>query len=69
MMSNSKAVPDGLKDQECKKGSRAKRPPILYVPVVNPVQDHFFSLYANLLSKDARFQWDKIVMSQVDSAP
>ena len=38
-MSNSKAVPEGLKDQECKKGSRAKRPPIPYVPVINPVQD------------------------------
>ena len=30
---------------------------------------HFFSLYANLLSEDARFQWDKIVSSQVDTAP
>ena len=38
-MSNSKAVPEGLKDQECEKGSRAKRPPIPYVPVVDPVQD------------------------------
>jgi hypothetical protein len=34
-----KAVPKGLKDQECKKGSRVKHPPIPYVPVVNPVQD------------------------------
>ena len=38
-MSNSKAVPEGLKDQECEKGSRAKRPPIPYVPVIDPVQD------------------------------
>ncbi len=38
-MSNSKAVPEGLKDQKCEKGSRAKHPPIPYVPVVNPVQD------------------------------
>ena len=38
-MSLTKAVPEGLKDQECKKGSRAKRPPIPYVPVVDPVQD------------------------------
>ena len=30
---------------------------------------NFFSLYANLLSKDAWFQWDKIVTSQVDTAP
>ncbi len=29
----------------------------------------FFSLYANLLSKDARFRWDKIVASQVGAAP
>ena len=33
------------------------------------VAGNFFSLYANLLSKDARFQWDKIVLSQVDTAP
>ena len=38
-MSNSKAVPEGLKHQEYEKGSRAKRPPIPYVPVVDPVQD------------------------------
>ena len=38
-MSNSKAVPKGLKDQECKKGSRAKRPPILYVSIIDPIQD------------------------------
>ena len=38
-MSLAKAVPEGLKDQECEKGSRAKRPPIPYVPVVDPVQD------------------------------
>ena len=29
----------------------------------------FFSLYANLLSEDARFRWDKIVASQVGAAP
>ena len=29
----------------------------------------FFSLYANLPSKDARFHWDKIVSSQVGTAP
>ena len=29
----------------------------------------FFSLYANLLSEDARFRWDKIVTSQVRTAP
>jgi hypothetical protein len=29
----------------------------------------FFSLYANLLSKDAQFCWDKIVFSQVGAAP
>ncbi len=28
-----------------------------------------FLLNSNLLSKDARFQWDKIVTSQVDTAP
>jgi hypothetical protein len=29
----------------------------------------FFSLYANLLSEDAQFRWDKIVSSQVGTAP
>ncbi len=29
----------------------------------------FLSLYVNLLSKDARFRWDKIVASQVGTAP
>jgi hypothetical protein len=29
----------------------------------------FFSLYANFLSKDAQFRWDKIVSSQVGAAP
>ena len=29
----------------------------------------YFSLYANLLSKDARYRWDKIVASQVRAAP
>ncbi len=29
----------------------------------------FFSLYVNLLSEDARFRWDKIVSSQVRTAP
>ncbi len=31
--------------------------------------EDFFSLCANLLSKDARCRWDKIVFSQVGTAP
>ena len=31
--------------------------------------EQFFSLYANLLSEDARYVWDKIVQSQVGCAP
>jgi hypothetical protein len=38
-MSASKSVPEGLKNQECKKGNWKKRPPITYVPVVNEVQE------------------------------
>ena len=38
-MSTNRAVPKGLKNQECKKGNRKKRPPIPYVPVVNEVQE------------------------------
>ena len=39
VMSTSKAVPEGLKNQECEKGSRKKRPPIPYVPVSDEVQE------------------------------
>jgi hypothetical protein len=38
-LSMSKAVPEGLKNQECKKGNRKKYPPIPYVPVVDKVQE------------------------------
>ena len=38
-MSTNKAVPEGLKNQECEKGNRKKRPPIPYVPVVDEVQE------------------------------
>ncbi len=38
-MSANKAVPKGLKNQECEKGNRKKRPPIPYVPVVDVVQE------------------------------
>jgi hypothetical protein len=38
-MSMSKAVPDGLKNQECEKGNRKKRPPTPYVPMVDEVQE------------------------------
>ena len=38
-MSMNKAVPNGLKNQECEKGNRKKRPPIPYVPVVDEVQE------------------------------
>ena len=31
--------------------------------------ENYFLLYMNLLSEDARFQWDKIVSLQVDTAP
>ncbi len=43
-----------------KKAAQAKR---------NLAAGQFFTLYANLLSEDARYQWDKIVASQVDTAP
>jgi hypothetical protein len=35
----SKAVPEGLKNQECEKGNRKKHPPIPYVPMVGEVQE------------------------------
>ncbi len=39
IMSASKAVPEGLKNQECKKGNRKKRPPFPYMPIVDEVQE------------------------------
>jgi hypothetical protein len=39
VMSTSKAVPEGLKSQECKKRNRKKLPPIPYVPVVDEVHE------------------------------
>ena len=38
-MTKSKSVPDGVRDQDCERGSCTKRPPISYVPAVDPVQD------------------------------
>ena len=38
-MSTNKAVPKGLKNQECEKGNRKKRPPIPYLPVSDMVQE------------------------------
>ena len=42
-MSNSKAVPEQFKDQECKKGSCMKCPSIPYVPVIDPVLDVIYT--------------------------
>jgi hypothetical protein len=39
VMSMSKAVPEGLKNQECNKGNRKKCPPIPYLPMVDVVQE------------------------------
>jgi hypothetical protein len=38
-MSTSKAVPEGLKNQECEKGNWKKHPPIPYIAVVDEVQE------------------------------
>jgi hypothetical protein len=35
----SKAVPDGLKPQECERGSSRVQPPILYIPKKNELQE------------------------------
>jgi hypothetical protein len=40
MMSLAKAVPDGLRDRECKRTIlRKQQPPVLYVPKKDPVQE------------------------------
>jgi hypothetical protein len=38
-MSLAKAVPDGLKDRECKRSVLCKCPPVSYVPEKDPVQE------------------------------
>ena len=43
-----------------KKTAQAKR---------NLAAGQFFMFYTNLLSEDARYQWEKIVALQLDTAP
>jgi hypothetical protein len=38
MMSLVKAIPDGLRDHECKKTVLRKHPPVPYVPKKDPLQ-------------------------------
>lgn len=38
-MTDAKAVPKGLKDQEVERGNRQKRPPIPYIPEVDEIQE------------------------------
>ncbi len=64
-MSTSKAVPEGLKNQECKKGNRKKRPPIPYVPVVDEVQEaitkrkkYFYKIKLSNKTKFSNLIWD-----------
>jgi hypothetical protein len=38
-MSLVKAVPKGIKDRECKRLALKKRPPVLYVPEKDPIQE------------------------------
>jgi hypothetical protein len=52
VMSMSKAVPEGLKNQECKKGNRKKHPSIPYVPVGDVVQE--------AISKGKDFSYNKL---------
>jgi hypothetical protein len=54
-MTERNGVLNGLKDQECERGNRTKRPPIPYVPVVDEVQD---TLNAN--SREPRTQKIKL---------
>jgi hypothetical protein len=39
MMSIAKAVPEGIKDRECKRFTLQERPPVPYVPEKDPVQE------------------------------
>ena len=54
-MTERNGVLNGLKDQECERGNRTKRPPIPYVPVVDEVQE---ALNAN--NREARTQKIKL---------
>ncbi len=48
-MSLAKALPDGLKDRECKKMALRERPPIPYVPEKDSVQEAVSSYKDNHL--------------------
>jgi hypothetical protein len=39
MMSLVKAVPEGIKDRECKRFALRERPPVPYVPEKDPIQE------------------------------
>ncbi len=39
MMSLAKAVPEGIKDRECKRFALQERPPVPYVPEKDPIQE------------------------------
>jgi hypothetical protein len=38
-MSLEKAVPEGIKDRECKRFALQERPPVPYVPEKDPIQE------------------------------
>jgi hypothetical protein len=43
-MSLAKAVPEGIKDRECKRFTLQERPPVPYVPEKDPVQETVYLL-------------------------
>jgi hypothetical protein len=44
MMSLAKAVPDCIKDKECKRFPLQEKPPVPYVPEKDPMQEMVFDL-------------------------
>lgn len=54
-MSDRAGVIKGLRDQECERGNRTKRPPIAYVPVIDEVQEKL-----NLDNSEGRTQKIKL---------
>jgi hypothetical protein len=44
MMSLAKAVPDGIKDKECKRFALQEHPPVHYMPGKDPVQEKVSAL-------------------------
>ncbi len=66
-MSLVKAVPEGIKDKECKRFALGKCPPVPYVPEKGPIQETVSALKSNQSLKttirdDMELHWEAFLM-------